>query len=142
MRPRKHYREVVRALSLLNEPAAKAGVSAINDLLDERARLSKRVMRAEGFNPEEEVKTKLFPILTSVRDRRLGERLRSIPWSLIESHEAQAKTNHDQTLKRLAERGGLGASEAVAVLRDRAYHTMSMEEAEAELRELAQAHEA
>lgn len=45
----------------------------------------------------------------------------SIPWSVIAPHEAQAQRNHDQTLELLAQRGGLGAIEAVAVLEDQAY---------------------
>lgn len=40
----------------------------------------------------------------------------SIPWSVIAPCEAQAKRNHDQTLERLAERGGLDSGEACAVL--------------------------
>jgi hypothetical protein len=42
----------------------------------------------------------------------------SIPWPMIAPHEARAKKNHDQTLERLAERGGLDAYEAVWVLTD------------------------
>lgn len=45
----------------------------------------------------------------------------SIPWWFIASHEAQAKLNHDQTLERLAERGGLSPTEALAVLEDRRF---------------------
>ena len=37
---------------------------------------------------------------------------------MIEPHEPQALRNHGQTLAQLAGRGGLGASEAVAILRD------------------------
>jgi hypothetical protein len=41
----------------------------------------------------------------------------SILWSVIAPHESQAKANHSgQSLARLAERGGLDQSEAVAVL--------------------------
>jgi hypothetical protein len=40
-------------------------------------------------------------------------------------HEAQAQINHGQTLRRLAERGGLAASEVVAVLTDRRFQIMS-----------------
>lgn len=40
----------------------------------------------------------------------------SIPWDFIAPHEAQALSNHGQTLKRLAERGGLCVSEAIAVV--------------------------
>ncbi len=49
MLPRKHYREVTRALAEINDSRAMAGVSAINDLLDDRARLANRVIRAEGL---------------------------------------------------------------------------------------------
>ncbi len=41
-----------------------------------------------------------------------------IPWRIIAIHERQAKANHDQTLERLAERGGLSVREAYYVLRD------------------------
>jgi len=41
---------------------------------------------------------------------------REIPWALIQPHERQAQKNHDQTLERLAERGGLSLQEMVAVL--------------------------
>lgn len=45
-----------------------------------------------------------------------------IPWEMIRSHESQARANHcGQTLARLAERGGLSVSEAVAVLEDRSW---------------------
>lgn len=62
-----------------------------------------------------------FPVLwqNSLKEEREMARLgcpRFVPWSLLEPHEAQAKYNHDQTLKRLAERGGLGPAEMVAVL--------------------------
>ena len=37
------------------------------------------------------------------------ERVSVDPWALLEPHEAQARANHGgQSLKRLAERGGLG----------------------------------
>ncbi len=46
----------------------------------------------------------------------------SIPWWIIAPHEKQALRNHGgQTLERLAERGGLGPSEALAVLEDREF---------------------
>jgi len=43
----------------------------------------------------------------------------SIPWAMIAPHARQAKQNHDQTLERLAERGGLSPREAVLVLESR-----------------------
>jgi hypothetical protein len=77
---------------------------------------------------------RLFPILHPPKGG-----LRSIPWSVIGPHEAQAKENHDQSLQRLAERGGLGSAEALAVLRDRPYRSvrgMTEEAADIELRAL------
>lgn len=86
-----------------------------------------------------------FPIMaiTSRRGvmRRDFESDFTIPLDLISPHEAQAQKNHDQTLQRLAERGGLSGLEALAVIEDRPYrpgeerHTN--EEAEAILRGMA-----
>jgi hypothetical protein len=61
----------------------------------------------------------VFPVLLSGRERRTyPECPRTIPWSLIAPHEEQAQANHEQTLQRLAERGGLDPTELYAVLRD------------------------
>jgi hypothetical protein len=64
-----------------------------------------------------------FPILGS-------EPKEYIPLDAIQPHEKQAIRNHTQTLKRLAERGGLGWIEALCVLEDREYdfHTKLTEE--------------
>jgi hypothetical protein len=40
----------------------------------------------------------------------------SVPWSLVAPHEGQARNNHDQSLDRLAERGGLSPSELWCVV--------------------------
>lgn len=61
-----------------------------------------------------------FPILASKE---------SIPWEVIAAHEKQAMENHGQTIKRLAERGGLDWTEALAVLEDRRYTKMNVEDA-------------
>lgn len=53
-----------------------------------------------------------FPILSTSVD---------IPWIIMELHNKQAWANHGQSLERLAERGGLGWGEALAVLEDRKY---------------------
>lgn len=53
----------------------------------------------------------------------------NVPMALLEPHEAQASTNHGQTLARLAERGGLSPCEAVAILEDRRWHLMSDDDA-------------
>lgn len=43
----------------------------------------------------------------------------AIPWSVIGRCEHQAQINHNQSIKCLAERGGLDAMEAIAVLNGR-----------------------
>lgn len=60
----------------------------------------------------------------------------SIRWSMIAGHERQAMRNHGQTLSRLAERGGLGACEAVAIIEDRRWHRMDQAAAERRLIQL------
>ena len=64
-----------------------------------------------------------FPILGS-------EPKEYIPLDVIKVHENQALKNHGQTLKRLAERGGLGWIEALCVLENREYdfHTKLTED--------------
>ena len=48
-----------------------------------------------------------------------------IPWDIIAPLEAQAHKNHGQTLARLRERGGLSVCEAVAIIEDRHWRSMS-----------------
>lgn len=60
-----------------------------------------------------------------------------IPWDMITPHEDQAQRNHSQTLKRLAERGGLCPEEMLAVLEDRDYRDrVTDDQAVSELRVL------
>jgi hypothetical protein len=86
-----------------------------------------------------------FPVLFSVPTE--VERLRalgcpdSVPWAMLAPHERQARLNHDQSLKTLASRGGLGACEMVAVLEDRRWHRMADEEAVSRLLELVAAYD-
>ncbi len=50
----------------------------------------------------------------------MGSKLLSeIPFAMVAPHEEQAQRNHGQSLNRLAERGGLAASEAIAILEGR-----------------------
>lgn len=64
-----------------------------------------------------------FPIQIATPEHNWPPQLKSIPWSLIAAHEKQALENHcGQSLKRLAERCGLSAMEAVAVLEDKTFH--------------------
>lgn len=65
--------------------------------------------------------TVTFPVLWQGPPKEL-ERLgcpREVPLELVAPHEEQACRNHGQSLKRLAERGGLGPKELLAVLHDR-----------------------
>jgi hypothetical protein len=73
---------------------------------------------------------RMFPILFGYRVdetvsalKRAGQSTMvvAIPWAMIAPHERQARANHYQSLERLAERGGLSADEAVAVLSDTAF---------------------
>lgn len=62
----------------------------------------------------------------------------SIPWEMIAPHEKQAMANHcGQSLERLAQRGGLGACEALAVLEDRNWAPMDDDEAYGRIEALA-----
>ncbi len=69
-----------------------------------------------------------FPIMQE-NDRHTRTTIPSytIPWHIIQPHEARAILNHDQTLERLAQRGGLAAIEAVCVLENKRLpsHVMS-----------------
>jgi hypothetical protein len=58
--------------------------------------------------------TKRFPVITG--QSRLPQAIRarwprSVPWTFVEPHRAQIQSNHDQTLERLAQRGGLAPDE-------------------------------
>lgn len=86
---------------------------------------------------------KMFPILAPmhINDERKVEAagfrsLRSIPWDMIASHEAQAERNHGQTLSELAGRCGLSACEALAVIEDRPWSQMPIVESYTKLDKL------
>lgn len=58
-----------------------------------------------------------FPVLGF---RLYRDELLTVPWDFIAPHEAQARNNHGgQTLKRLAERGGLCPLEMLDVIQGR-----------------------
>jgi hypothetical protein len=48
-----------------------------------------------------------------------------VPWDMLAPHEAGAVANHGQTLTRLAERGGLDAGEALALLEGKRWRDIS-----------------
>lgn len=57
-----------------------------------------------------------FPIMSS-------NLMASVPWAFLAPHEAQAQRNHSQSLKRLAERGGLAACEAIDIVKGLRWNT-------------------
>jgi len=63
-----------------------------------------------------------------------------VPWDLVLQHEAQCLRNHGQTVQRLHERGGLSASEALAVLEDREWTAMDAVAANRQLLEIVTAY--
>ena len=75
-----------------------------------------------------------FPIMSTGSD--VAGCPRSIPWAMLTANEAQAQDNHSQSLERLAERGGLDAAEALAILEGRRWRSMDIAEASARLRDL------
>ncbi len=81
---------------------------------------------------------RMFPILWGYDVKAAIKTLRAagvpcmpvcIPWDMLAPHARQAKSNHGQTLERLAERGGLGPGEALAVLDDRRWDRIPVEKA-------------
>lgn len=69
---------------------------------------------------------KMFPIMTGRGTK--GPCPSAIPWEAIAPYEGQAKANHDQTLERLAQRGGLDPIEAFFVMTGRNWHNFKMTE--------------
>jgi len=68
-----------------------------------------------------------FPVLVprDAKGREIAGCPRSVPWSIVEPHRAQAGSNHGgQTLETLAERGGLSPCELHAVLHDQRWRPM------------------
>jgi hypothetical protein len=56
-----------------------------------------------------------------------------LPWPVIAPHEKQAMRNHGQTLEQLAERGGLGFVEALAIMCDLPYESVLVNEGNAKI---------
>lgn len=77
-----------------------------------------------------------FPVLGAKRRDAVPGTPVSVPWALLAPHEAQAERNHYQSLRRLAERGGLSPAEMVAVLEDRPWRNMDPAAAVARLNEI------
>lgn len=83
-----------------------------------------------------------FPVLYSRGERdALSGAPTTVPWSLLAGHEEQASRNHDQSLERLAERGGLDPVEMLAVIENRKWKPMTLHAAVEQLKEAVRAHE-
>lgn len=52
-----------------------------------------------------------------------------IPWDILDACTVRLRTNHGQSIEQLAQRGGLDATEAIAVLEDRPWTNMEWKEA-------------
>ena len=55
-----------------------------------------------------------FPVINEQYGTRRSERVdmpTSVPWAFAETFRTQAERNHDQTLERLADRGGMSPVE-------------------------------
>lgn len=69
----------------------------------------------------------------------------SIPWEVVEKHRLQALVNHQQTIERLAERGGLSWYEMYYVINDIHFNTklnISEEESKQKVLEIIKSEEA
>lgn len=80
-----------------------------------------RLERAEAEAEARKLTARLFPIQGGP----------AVPWSVMEPHDAQCRKNHGgQSLERIAERGGLSAGEAYAVVHGLGYHDTKAEHSE------------
>jgi hypothetical protein len=75
----------------------------VQDIEQKRRQIAE--LKAENERLRSAIPPKRFPIMGGP----------SLPWEMIAPYERQAKRNYDQSLKRLAERGGLSCAEAMAV---------------------------
>ena len=79
-----------------------------------------------------------YPILQGQSDEAYEARRKglpypcTVPWDLVKDHEAQAQSNHSQSLTCLAARGGLSPKELWCVVHDKKfYDARDMTEAKA-----------
>lgn len=60
-----------------------------------------------------------FPVLIRPSERQEFPHCpKSVPWKYVEKFQNRAQLNHQQTLERLAERGGLAPNQLLALLHD------------------------
>lgn len=65
-----------------------------------------------------------MPIRFNISYRGLGsgESRIYLPMDMFKPHEEQAQKNHQQTLEKLAKRGGLAPAEAIDILKDQKFN--------------------
>lgn len=80
----------------------------------------------DSVKPTVKISYRKFPIIQSNPPQ-------SIPWEMLTPHENQAMINHYQSLERLASRGGLSWTEALAVLMDKKWDDSIHDERQAEI---------
>lgn len=66
--------------------------------------------------------------------------IKSVPMAIFRPYWARAFRNHEQSLERLAARGGISTSEAVAILEDRPFKQMLFPLARERLREIVESY--
>jgi hypothetical protein len=71
----------------------------------------------------------MFPILDLTKEQISLGCPRFVPIHVVVEHERQANINHQQSVSRLAQRGGLTIVELSAVLNDEKWHPLSDVEA-------------
>lgn len=117
---------------MISTPAGQVGQLNINaELFKEAGGKVQASVSAYGDARAEAERRRMFPVLDAC-----GGCPTRVPWAFVAPHEGWALKNHDQTLQRLAERGGLSPCEIVAILEGRKWRQMPEAEATARLREL------
>lgn len=106
------------AISALEEIQQYRATGLTPSMIEDLKKSEKRAHKVAIKNAMEleKLENRKFPILRNLKFTR--EEQQYIPWEVIEPHEKQAVANHGQTLKRLAERGGLTWYEIYNVLTD------------------------
>ncbi|KKN03889.1 hypothetical protein LCGC14_1103200 [marine sediment metagenome] len=81
----------------------------------------------------QDIKRAYYPVMGSHIFQR-------IPRTILKEHNEQAKKNHNQTLAELESRGGLDPTEILAIIEDRKWKDIDLQEADRQLAELVAAY--
>lgn len=81
---------------------------------------AERRSRLEALDEAASAEERSFPVHSDLQRlwRRHPDAPRSVPWRLLAPHEARVLSNHQQSLERLAERGGLSPGEIRCAVED------------------------